>query len=165
MSDVAKLSDRQRSAFWSKVDRSGDCWVWTGVVSGSGYGRINVWGVSVYAHRVAHELATGIATPCEMDVDHICHNRRCVRPSHLRPATRSENNENFGRTHAHSTSGIRGVSWHAKSERWRVSVVKAGHQFHGGFYDDIAEAESAVVALRNDLYTHNDMDRTERKSA
>lgn len=164
MTDCNRLSQRQLDSFWDKVDRSGECWLWTAACSGSGYGRLRVRGnASVYAHRVAYELSGG-TIPHGHDVDHICRRRECVRPSHLRIATRSQNNENFGHAHSHGVSGVRGVSWHSKSRRWRVSVVKNRHQYHGGFFADITEAERAAVALRNFTYTHNQIDR-ERKSA
>lgn len=165
MSSLARLSALQRSRFWSHVQIADDCcWVWTGAVSGSGYGRLNARGVTVYAHRVALEMS-GVTVPDELDVDHRCHNRLCVRPDHLRLATRGQNNQNFGRAHSHGRSGVRGVSWHSASSRWRVSVVLERHQYHGGFFASLADAEEAAIALRNELYTHNEMDRTERKSA
>ena len=163
MSDQAWLSKRQLDTFWDKVDKSSDCWLWRASCSGAGYPRLNARGRTVYAHRVAYELGGG-DIPDGHDVDHICHLRRCVRPSHLRVATRSQNNENFGHAHSHGVSGIRGVSWHSKSRTWRVSVVKNRHQYHGGFFEDIAAAERAAIALRNSIYTHNQIDR-ERKSA
>lgn len=37
------LSTDARRRFWAKVDRTGDCWVWTGALA-SGYGRFKVAG-------------------------------------------------------------------------------------------------------------------------
>jgi len=31
--------------FWSKVDKSGDCWIWTGARDGKGYERYAAGGV------------------------------------------------------------------------------------------------------------------------
>ncbi len=48
--------------FWSKVDKSSDCWIWTGGISSSGYGSFGVGGSKgqMYnAHRVAWELVNG----------------------------------------------------------------------------------------------------------
>ena len=68
------------------------CWEWTGAIKGNGYG--NVWSAStgrvMPAHRFVYELERG-PIPEGLDLDHLCRNRRCVRPDHLEPVTRSVN--------------------------------------------------------------------------
>jgi hypothetical protein len=68
--------------FWANVDATGDCWHWTGYRGANGYGRINVAGRTVYAHRAAYELAHG-AIPDGLQVLHRCDTPACVRPEHL----------------------------------------------------------------------------------
>jgi len=81
--------------FWSKVPdwyehRFDDaCWEWTAAKS-KGYGRFRLAGSLVQAHCIAYELEVG-PIPDGMDLDHLCHNRGCVRPTHLEPVTRQEN--------------------------------------------------------------------------
>lgn len=53
----------------------------------------------------------------------------------------------------------------SRSGKYRVSVVSEGHQYHGGSFTDLDEANRAAIALRNRIFTHNEVDRTERKSA
>jgi len=67
--------------FEMKVDRTGDCHLWTGGCSGDGYGFIKVGARIVSAHRYAFELHHG-RSPVGL-VLHDCGNRRCVRPEHL----------------------------------------------------------------------------------
>ena len=78
--------------FWSKVDKSEGCWLWTAHRNQKGYGIF--WfskpkrGVS--AHRFAYELASG-PIPDGLQLDHLCRNPTCVRPDHLEPVTALEN--------------------------------------------------------------------------
>lgn len=77
--------------FWSKVDKSGDCWEWTGYVYPSGYG--DFWHSdmgSVRAHRFAWQLEKG-PIPEGLSVLHRCDNRRCVRVAHLFLGTALDN--------------------------------------------------------------------------
>lgn len=76
--------------FWSKVEKSDGCWMWTAATGGGGYGRFKIDGRLHTAHRVAYELAIG-DIPEGMQVDHLCNEPACVRPSHLRVCTPVEN--------------------------------------------------------------------------
>lgn len=67
--------------FWSKVDRSGDCWLWLGYVLEDGYGQFGRAGER-RAHRVAFELTHG-PIPDGAQVLHRCDVPLCMRPVHL----------------------------------------------------------------------------------
>jgi hypothetical protein len=62
------------------------CLIWMGEKDKEGYGKIKDGGKYVPAHWV---LAG--APPEGMQKDHLCHQRDCVRPSHLEDVTPSEN--------------------------------------------------------------------------
>lgn len=77
--------------FSEKVDTSGECWLWTGSRSPTGYGNVKVRGHSLLAHRLAYMLLQG-PIPEGLTLDHLCRVRHCVNPYHLEPVTQRENN-------------------------------------------------------------------------
>jgi len=81
--------------FWSFVDRtSAGCWLWTGSLTGYGYGQFSVNSRPVLAHRFSYELSMG-KIPEGLELDHVrargCLHRHCVNPAHLEPVTRRVN--------------------------------------------------------------------------
>lgn len=76
--------------FWPKVDKTEDCWLWTGATDTHGYGQITIDYKRKKAHRVAYELVVG-PIPEGASLDHLCRNPPCVRPDHLEPVTHAEN--------------------------------------------------------------------------
>lgn len=75
--------------FWAKVKKSRACWLWTGGIS-KGYGLTTWQGRTISAHRLAYAALVGRIPPGK-ELDHICRNRACVRPEHLRIASHYDN--------------------------------------------------------------------------
>lgn len=83
------LGDR----FWSKVDKTGECWLWTRAVNKKGYGKFAVGGSArrwKLAHVAAYEDANG-PVPEGLQVMHSCDHHACVRPAHLSAGTNLQN--------------------------------------------------------------------------
>lgn len=145
--------------FWSKVIKGAGCWEWTASVNTGGYSRMTENKTTLYGHRVSYEIHKG-PIPAGMHVDHICRNRRCVNPNHLRLVTNKQNHENLGPRKAGNKSGHRGVFWLARTGKWKGTVKHNRKCYHVGYFNDLEDAAEAVRAKRNELYTHNYLDRT-----
>ena len=77
--------------FWYFVTKTDTCWLWTGQLNESGYGRIVDSGTHrVFAHRFAYELLIG-PIPDGLPLDHLCRVPSCVNPAHLEPVTTRTN--------------------------------------------------------------------------
>lgn len=76
--------------FWSHVDKSGDCWLWTAAIANTGYGVTTYERKYALAHRVSYILSRG-PIPEGLQLDHLCRVRACVNPAHLEPVTIREN--------------------------------------------------------------------------
>ena len=75
----------------NRVDRTGDCWVWTGARTGANYGVTRWEGSLQGVHRVIYMTLVG-PIPAGLHLDHLCRNTGCVNPDHLEPVTVKENN-------------------------------------------------------------------------
>ena len=121
------LADR----LWEKVDKSGDCWVWTGTRSKGrrqGYGLISAGNRTRHAHRIAYVLANG-QIPAGMVIHHRCRNKLCVNPGHLELLSRADNS----RRDCTTTECIRGHQWtveNTRIDRRGIRVCRACVRWH-----------------------------------
>lgn len=152
--------------FWSKVDKDGPvghlgtpCWLWTKALTKAGYGMFAIAKRNlVYAHVYSYYLATGVLVRGhQQNVDHQCYTPACLNPDHLRMITHKQNIENRSGLNKNNTSGVRGVS--LVKGKWKARVGHNYQTFIVGTFDELSDAEAAVVAKRLELFTHNDRDR------
>lgn len=146
--------------FWSKVNKTGECWLWTGARTRSKHQRYASFtfdGRTMGAHRFAYELLVG-PIPDGMRLDHraTCP-KHCVNPAHLRPVTYKQDAENQAGAYRNSSTGERGVF--KRGERYRVAVRHNGILHWFGTYDTLEEAREVARQKRIELFTHNDADR------
>lgn len=85
---IALGDQRLPLRFWAKVrlDEATGCFRWVGALTGAGYGVLKLDGRTVYAHRLAYEVASG-PVPEGRELDHVrargCVHRDCCNPAHL----------------------------------------------------------------------------------
>ena len=89
------MDELAQRRFWSKVNVIPDetsCWEWTAAISKNGYGRFVVDTKKSYpedAHVVAYREFVGPID--KRQVQHKCHNKKCVRLDHLKLGDHSSN--------------------------------------------------------------------------
>ena len=116
-----------------------------GTIDGKGYVRICIKGVSNKAHRLAWAVVYG-ELPA-MAIDHINRVPSDNRILNLRLATCSQNVVN-SKIRANNTSGIRGVSWDKKYNKWKVQI--AGK--HIGYFNSLTESKQMYTKVRLEKY-------------
>lgn len=74
----------------NRVEKTDECWNWTGSLSTSGYGQItgyvNDEKTNLITHRVVYEHFKG-KIPKNHSIDHLCRNKLCQNPEHLEAVT------------------------------------------------------------------------------
>lgn len=153
-----KITHREwHDRFWSKVNKTGDCWEWTGAKLKDGYGMIRADGKDVMVHRLSWEIASG-QIPTGSVIDHICWNKSCVNPKHLRVATTSQNVAYQSKLSSRNKSGYRGVFWNERRNEWVAQVgqtEKSGRRrYHTKYFPPhgLEEAAQWVKAKREEVF-------------
>lgn len=137
-------------ALKARTTEIGDCLIWTGSTVGvAGHGYLRVGDGRMLAHRFAWEQENGpIPEGCHLD--HMCHQPKCVKVSHLRLATPSQNGANRKGASANSKSGVRNVYKH--KDGWVVWVTKNRTRNYFGLYQYIQEAAEVAEQARRELF-------------
>lgn len=125
-------------------------WVWSARITRRVDGEIR----SVYAKRTDCAKAlrrmillhrTIMDAPDGTFVDHIDGDGLNNRRSNLRLATLQQNNQN-ARISIRNTSGVKGVSWDKRGQKWQAFIAADGKNRKIGSYDTIEAASSAYLA-------------------
>ena len=66
------------------------CWEWKSPLHDGGYATMSVDDKSQYIHRLIYEYYHG-QIQSDLQIDHLCRNRKCVNPIHLELVTQKEN--------------------------------------------------------------------------
>lgn len=95
----------------------------------------------VMAHRVSYEIANG-KIPTGMQIDHICHNKSCVNPSHLRLANLCQNASNKPIRRDNKT-GFKGISFVKRLGKWKAQIRVNKKDIYLGLFLAPQEAHEA----------------------
>ena len=90
------------------------------------------------AHRIIWEMHYG-PIPEGMEIDHIWHNKLDNRIENLRLVTPVENSKNKSRN-KNNISGVTGVSWNKRDNKWTVYIGVNGKNKYLGSFSDFKEA-------------------------
>ena len=93
----------------------------------------------VHLHRLI------MNAPPDRDVDHEDLDGLNCRRSNMRLATGVQNTWNSP-AHSDNASGLKGVSFHRPTAKWRSRVYAAGRNVHLGLFDSAEDAHSAYSA-------------------
>ena len=106
---------------------------WTPVGGKTHYWVIRIFDWPFYAHRLAILYVTGEWPP--ITVDHADRNGLNNKLSNIRLASRAENMANCG-AFKNSKTGLRGVSFHKRVNKYRATITINGRQLFLGNFDN-----------------------------
>ena len=125
-----------------------------GDVAGSpnqkGYINIMVDGRLYPAHRLAWLYEHGIWP--QGQIDHINGVKADNRIANLREATNGQNKQNMRSARADNGSGLLGVRWHDRDQRWHARIMLDGKAKHLGSFGSSEEAQAAYLAAKRELH-------------
>lgn len=135
--------------FWSKVNKSGPngCWLFTGALDPSGYGRYVKSGGARLAHRLSYEEANGPLGP-GLFACHRCDNPTCVNPDHLFAGTALDNvHDAIGKGRLNPVRGSRTPA--AKLTEEQAAVIKHSSDPASAVAIRFGISKSVVWAIRS----------------
>lgn len=95
-----------------KLDKSGDCWLWTGCRSKAGYGLFSYRNRLISAHRAAF-IAFRCEDPSGKVVCHKCDTPACCNPDHLFLGTQGDNIRDMHSKGRAGCAGVKGSKHHS----------------------------------------------------
>jgi len=123
-----------------------------GAIQRDGYWRIKIFRRLYAAHRLAWLASHGYWP--DGQIDHINRIKTDNRISNLRIVSASANAQNKIMD-SKNTSGFRGVSWQAKSNKWVAQIGVNGKQKYIGLFSEKHEAYAAYLNAAKKFHTHN----------
>lgn len=117
-----------------------------GDINSRGYYRVTVRGRQYLAHRIIWDLLhPDDLLAKEEEIDHIDHNPLNNKSDNLRKASRTTNGRNVSKGR-NNTSGVVGVYWKKREQKWLAQIKVNQKDTHLGFFSDKEDAVAARKA-------------------
>ncbi len=116
------------------------------LASPKGYRKIGIDGRSYWAHRLAFLWMTG-EWPAK-HVDHIDGDGSNDAWLNLRDVSRSTNMQNMRRARCDSATGVLGVTFNKRRQKWIAQITSGGKNKGLGYFDTADSAHQAYVAAK-----------------
>jgi hypothetical protein len=123
----------------------------------NGYRSIGIDAKKYLAHRIAVIYMNGEIDAAQ--IDHINGVRSDNRWANLRLATSADNQRNTKLRNT-NTSGVMGVSWHARGGKWTARISHNSQEKYLGLFDDFFDAVCARKSAENALGYHPNHGKT-----
>ncbi len=105
--------------FLSKVNVIEDgCWNWSAQISELGYSCFSIKAEPISGHRFIYEYYYG-EIPKGLEVHHICENKQCVNPNHLKALTVKVHNKEHAKTECPQGHDYNDENTYITKEGWR----------------------------------------------
>jgi hypothetical protein len=148
---IPKLTAADLKRFWSKVDKSGDCWEWTACTDKDGYGGFKLSGKQCKAHRVAYLIHYDVDPGDEL-VCHSCDNPGCVNPEHLFLGTPAENSKDMTMKGRSAKGGQCAMSELSEDD---VKAILASDKSHTELAERYGVTDVAISCIKlGKVWTH-----------
>lgn len=121
---------------------------YAGTLNPNGYTIIKFEGELIYAHRIVFLIHHGCIPE---EIDHINGEKSDNRIENLRASDKYKNRHN-ARISVRNKSGVKGVSWCKKTNKWLASVTYMGERHVVGRFSDIENASREVMRKREELH-------------
>ncbi len=142
MKPIPTLTDNDLKRFWSKVDKTGECWEWTAYLDASGYGNFEINGSTYRTNRIAYAIVN--EDPGELFVCHSCDNPGCVNPLHLWLGTDQDNSDDKVSKGRQS----RGEGHHSILTEGQVKEILASNESYTLLGEEYDVSEGAIRAIK-----------------
>lgn len=137
------------------------CTEWQGGVNDAGYGILCADNSRIRAHRAAWEAHNEREVPDGMVVDHICGNRKCVKPDHLRVVDRALNTQYRVVENKNNSTGHRGVILDKRYNTYSAEVMAHGKRYRKSGFKTPEDAATQAAKWRQELHALGDFKKRE----
>lgn len=117
-----------------------------GTIGNDGYEHIGIFGKIYMSHRIIFLYHYGYLPKF---IDHINGNKLDNKIENLRVANINENQYN-SKIRKDNISGVKGVSWYKRYNKWRAQCKVEGKTINLGYFNDIKEASMIVKKFREE---------------